>query len=153
MAPLLVLEHATKSFGAVQALFEVDFHVAPGEVMALVGDNGAGKSTLIKCIAGIHPVDSGEVVFEGNQVSIHGPKAASDLGIEVVYQDLALAKGETPTVSDSVNNGKKDVPSQFEDPVAVTKDNIKDYLGEPDFPKKEEICAGKLAEKCTELGL
>jgi D-xylose transport system substrate-binding protein len=66
---------------------------------------------------------------------------------------IALAKGETPTVSDSVNNGKKDVPSDFEEPVAVTKDNIKDYLGEPDFPKKEEICAGKVASACTEAGL
>jgi D-xylose transport system substrate-binding protein len=66
---------------------------------------------------------------------------------------IALAKGENPTVSDSVNNGKKDVPSQFEEPVAVTKDNIKDYLGEPDFPKKEEICAGKVAQACTEAGL
>jgi D-xylose transport system substrate-binding protein len=66
---------------------------------------------------------------------------------------IALAKGETPQVSDSVNNGKKDVPSQFEEPVAVTKDNIKDYLGEPDFPKKEEICAGKVASACTDAGL
>ena len=66
---------------------------------------------------------------------------------------IALAKGETPEVSGSINNGTKDVPSQFEEPVAVTKDNIKDYLGEPDFPKKEEICAGKLASKCDELGL
>ena len=58
--------------------------------MALVGDNGAGKSTLIKCIAGIHPIDGGEVRFEGEPVHIHGPKDAADLGIEVVYQDLAL---------------------------------------------------------------
>ena len=88
--PVLELQGVSKSFGAVQALFEVDFHVSPGEVMALVGDNGAGKSTLIKCIAGIHPIDSGEVRFEGNPVSIHGPKDAANLGIEVVYQDLAL---------------------------------------------------------------
>jgi D-xylose transport system ATP-binding protein len=74
----------------VQALYEVDFHVSDGEVMALVGDNGAGKSTLIKCIAGIHPFDSGEIRFEGETVHIHGPKDASRLGIEVVYQDLAL---------------------------------------------------------------
>ena len=66
---------------------------------------------------------------------------------------IALAKGETPEVSGSINNGTKDVPSQFEEPVAVTKDNIKDYLGEPDFPKKEEICAGKLAAECDKLGL
>src|ERR687889_2777656 len=89
--PVLELQGVSKSFGAVQALFEVDFHVSPGEVMALVGDNGAGKSTLIKCIAGIHPIDSGEVRFDGAPVNIHGPKDAARLGIEVVYQDLALA--------------------------------------------------------------
>jgi D-xylose transport system ATP-binding protein len=88
--PVLELRGVSKAFGAVQALYEVDFHVAPGEVMSLVGDNGAGKSTLIKCIAGIHPVDSGEIVFDGNPVHIHSPKDASKLGIEVVYQDLAL---------------------------------------------------------------
>ena len=90
-SPVLELRKVSKSFGAVQALYEVDFHVAPGEVMALVGDNGAGKSTLIKCIAGIHPIDSGEIVFDGEPVNIHGPKDAGNLGIEVVYQDLALA--------------------------------------------------------------
>jgi D-xylose transport system ATP-binding protein len=89
--PILELRGISKSFGAVQALYEVDFHVSAGEVMALVGDNGAGKSTLIKCIAGIYSVDSGEVIFEGEQVTIHGPKDAARLGIEVVYQDLALA--------------------------------------------------------------
>ena len=89
--PILELRGISKSFGAVQALYEVDFHVSAGEVMALVGDNGAGKSTLIKCIAGIYSVDSGEVIFEGQPVAIHGPKDAARLGIEVVYQDLALA--------------------------------------------------------------
>jgi D-xylose transport system ATP-binding protein len=89
--PILELRGISKSFGAVQALYEVDFHVSAGEVMALVGDNGAGKSTLIKCIAGIYSFDSGDVLFEGEAVSIHGPKDAARLGIEVVYQDLALA--------------------------------------------------------------
>jgi D-xylose transport system ATP-binding protein len=89
--PILELRGVSKSFGAVQALYQVDFHVSPGEVMALVGDNGAGKSTLIKCIAGIYPFDEGEVVFNGETVNIHGPKDAARLGIEVVYQDLALA--------------------------------------------------------------
>jgi D-xylose transport system ATP-binding protein len=89
--PILELRGVSKSFGAVQALYEVDFHVSAGEVMALVGDNGAGKSTLIKCIAGIYSIDSGEVLFEGQPVSIHGPKDAARLGIEIVYQDLALA--------------------------------------------------------------
>jgi D-xylose transport system ATP-binding protein len=90
-SPVLELRGVSKHFGAVQALYEVDFHVSPGEVMALVGDNGAGKSTLIKCIAGIHPIDEGEIIFDGSTVTIHGPKDAGALGIEVVYQDLALA--------------------------------------------------------------
>ena len=90
-SPLLELRGVSKRFGAVQALYEVDFHVAAGEVMALVGDNGAGKSTLIKCIAGIYSSDDGEVLFEGSPVKINGPKDAARLGIEVVYQDLALA--------------------------------------------------------------
>jgi len=79
-----------KSFGSVEALRGVDFEVRAGEVMALVGDNGAGKSTLIKCVAGINSIDSGEILFEGKPVTIHGPKDAAKLGIEVVYQDLAL---------------------------------------------------------------
>jgi D-xylose transport system ATP-binding protein len=81
----------SKAFGAVQALYRVDFEVRPGEVMALVGDNGAGKSTLVKGVVGIYPYDEGEVRFEGKRVSIHGPRDAARLGIEVVYQDLALA--------------------------------------------------------------
>jgi D-xylose transport system ATP-binding protein len=90
-APTLELHDVSKSFGAVQALTEVDFEVRDGEVMALVGDNGAGKSTLIKCVAGIYSIDNGEILFEGERVTIHGPKDAAKLGIEVVYQDLALA--------------------------------------------------------------
>ncbi len=87
---LLELRGVSKSFGSVQALTDVDLEVRTGEVMALVGDNGAGKSTLIKCVAGIHPMDEGEMFFEGEPVSIHGPKDAARLGIEIVYQDLAL---------------------------------------------------------------
>jgi D-xylose transport system ATP-binding protein len=90
-SPLLELRGVSKHFGAVVALHEVDFSVYPGCVTALVGDNGAGKSTLVKCVAGIYRIDGGEVVFDGEPVSIHHPKAASALGIEVVYQDLALA--------------------------------------------------------------
>jgi D-xylose transport system ATP-binding protein len=89
--PLLELRGVSKHFGAVVALHEVDFTAPAGTVTALVGDNGAGKSTLVKCVAGIYRIDGGEVLFDGNAVSIHHPKAASDLGIEVVYQDLALA--------------------------------------------------------------
>src|SRR6202140_2155692 len=90
IVPALAVRGMSKSFGSVQALSDVDFEVRTGEVMALVGDNGAGKSTLIKCIAGIHPADSGGVRFPGQVVQIHGPKGAAALGIEVVYQDLAL---------------------------------------------------------------
>jgi len=89
--PLLELIGINKSFGPVHVLHDVNFTVRPGEVTALVGDNGAGKSTLIKCVAGIYPMDHGEVRFRGRPVTIHSPKEAADLGIEVVYQDLALA--------------------------------------------------------------
>jgi len=88
--PLLDLRNISKAFGSVQALTDVDFEVRSGEIMALVGDNGAGKSTLIKCVAGINPPDQGEIYFDGKLASIHGPKDAAKLGIEVVYQDLAL---------------------------------------------------------------
>jgi D-xylose transport system ATP-binding protein len=89
--PILELKGVSKRFGAVQALHEVNFDVHEGEVMALVGDNGAGKSVTIKCIAGIYSIDDGEILFEGTPVHIHGPKDSAALGIEIVYQDLALA--------------------------------------------------------------
>jgi D-xylose transport system ATP-binding protein len=88
--PIFELHGLNKSFGAVQVLHDVDFTVQRGEVTALVGDNGAGKSTMIKCITGIHGIDSGRMFFDGRKVTIHGPREASALGIEVVYQDLAL---------------------------------------------------------------
>jgi D-xylose transport system ATP-binding protein len=88
--PTLELKGVSKSFGSVEALRDVDFEVRDSEVMALVGDNGAGKSTLIKCVAGIYSIDDGQILFEGRPVTIHGPKDAARLGIEVVYQDLAL---------------------------------------------------------------
>jgi D-xylose transport system ATP-binding protein len=88
--PLLQLRGINKSFGPVQVLRDVDFAVHAGEVTALVGDNGAGKSTLVKCISGIHPIDGGEVIFDGRPVHIHSPRDAASHGIEVVYQDLAL---------------------------------------------------------------
>ena len=88
--PLLSLRGITKSFGAVDVLKGVDLDCYLGQVTALVGDNGAGKSTLVKGIAGTHTFDGGQYLFEGRPVSVTSPKAASDLGIEVVYQDLAL---------------------------------------------------------------
>ena len=89
--PILKVTGLNKSFGPVHVLHDVDFAVYPGEVTALVGDNGAGKSTLVKCFAGIHPIDTGQITWEGQPVSITAPSVASSLGIEFVYQDLALA--------------------------------------------------------------
>ncbi|MCA0252558.1 MAG: ATP-binding cassette domain-containing protein [Actinobacteria bacterium] len=88
---LLELHRVSKNFGAVQALYQVDLTVRAGEIVALVGDNGAGKSTLIKSVAGIHPISEGELRWLGRPVTVRSPKDASELGIEVVYQDLALA--------------------------------------------------------------
>ena len=89
--PVLRLTGISKAFGAVQALSNVDFEVWPGEVVGLVGDNGAGKSTLIKVIAGVNPADSGSIYVDGHEVHISTPNDATHLGIETVYQDLALA--------------------------------------------------------------
>ena len=88
--PILSLRGIEKSFGPVQVLKGVDFDAYPGQVTALVGDNGAGKSTLIKCIAGIYNIDNGDYFYEGNKVHVGGPRDATALGIEIVYQDLAL---------------------------------------------------------------
>ena len=89
-APLLECRGVCKRFGAVEALVDVDFEVYPGEVVALVGDNGAGKSTSIKAISGTQPADRGSFRFDGRDVSIRNPSDANRLGIETVYQDLAL---------------------------------------------------------------
>jgi D-xylose transport system ATP-binding protein len=88
--PRLQLRGINKTFGPVRALTNVDFDVYAGEVVGLVGDNGAGKSTLIKVIAGVGPADSGEIMVEGHPVKITSPQVAAHLGIETVYQDLAL---------------------------------------------------------------
>ena len=88
--PRLRMRGISKSFGAVRALSNVDFEVHAGEVVGLVGDNGAGKSTLIKVISGVGPSDEGEIFLEGQKVSVPSPQAATRLGIETVYQDLAL---------------------------------------------------------------
>ncbi len=89
-APILELRGVNKSFGAVQVLHGVDLSIYPGQVTALVGDNGAGKSTLVKCVAGIYGIDTGEYLFEGKPVHVSNPRDAAALGIEIVYQDLAL---------------------------------------------------------------
>ena len=89
--PVLRLRGVNKSFGPVDVLKHVDFEAHAGEVISLVGDNGAGKSTLVKCIGGTYQIDSGEYLYEGKPVTVHSPRDSSALGIEIVYQDLALA--------------------------------------------------------------
>jgi D-xylose transport system ATP-binding protein len=88
--PRLQLSNISKSFGGVQALSQVDFEVCDGEVVGLVGDNGAGKSTLIKTISGAYTPDTGEIFIDNQPVSITSPQDSTRLGIETVYQDLAL---------------------------------------------------------------
>ena len=88
--PILEIRGVTKHFGGVSALSGISMSVASGEVLALVGDNGAGKSTLVKTISGIEHPDEGEILFEGQPVTLRGPKAANDIGIQTVYPDLAL---------------------------------------------------------------
>jgi ABC-type sugar transport system ATPase subunit len=90
-APILEVQNLTKRFGGVTALENVSFKLYPGEVLALAGDNGAGKSTLIKCISGAHQPSDGQIIFEGQEVVIDDPQASRALGIETIYQDLALA--------------------------------------------------------------
>jgi len=88
---ILRAKEIEKRFGRVVALRGVSYELRHGEVHAIVGDNGAGKSTLIKIISGVHPPDAGTIVLEGNEVTIPSPRAARELGIETVYQDLSLA--------------------------------------------------------------
>ena len=97
--PVLEARGIVKSFGRVVALNGANFTVYPGEVVALVGDNGAGKSTLVKTLVGVHPPDSGEIRFEGRPVQIQTPQNARDLGIETVFQDLALAAEIDPAAN------------------------------------------------------
>jgi D-xylose transport system ATP-binding protein len=92
VAPIIELRDIRKGFGPVEVLKGVNLKIYPGQVSALVGDNGAGKSTLIKGLAGVQPYDSGEVLVDGQPVHLGSPKDASRLGVEVVYQDLALCE-------------------------------------------------------------
>jgi ABC-type sugar transport system ATPase subunit len=87
---VLRVEHVSKKFGAVTALTDVSLHLAKGEVLALLGDNGAGKSTLLKILCGFQPPDSGRIVLNGQEVTLKSVDHARELGIDAVYQDLAL---------------------------------------------------------------
>jgi simple sugar transport system ATP-binding protein len=97
--PVLEARQIVKRFGRVQALRGANLTIYPQEVVALVGDNGAGKSTLVKTMVGVHPPDDGEILFEGKPVTVNTPHDARDLGIETVYQDLALAAEVDPAAN------------------------------------------------------
>lgn len=99
MTAALAVRGATKRFGAVLALDSVDLDVQHGEVVAVLGDNGAGKSTLIKCISGVHRLDAGEIAIDGEPIDISSPAEARSLGIETVYQDLALFDNLEPAAN------------------------------------------------------
>jgi len=109
--PILEMKGICKYFAGVHALEDVDFELYPKEILALVGDNGAGKSTLIKAIAGVHTPDRGEIYIEGKKVEIHNPHHARDLGIETVYQELALV--ETRDVADNFFLGREPTKDRF----------------------------------------
>lgn len=120
MTPLLRLEGISKTYGAVQALAEVNLTLEQGEVLALVGDNGAGKSTLIKIVSGALNPDRGKLFFEGHEVVIRKPEDARALGIETVYQDLALF--ENSNIAENLFAGRE---------------IVKRYLGIPVLQKKQ----------------
>jgi simple sugar transport system ATP-binding protein len=94
--PILEAKGLSRSFGHVRALNGVDFDIYPGEVVAVIGDNGAGKSTLVKALTGNLALDEGELYFQGQRVTITSPQQAASMGMEVVYQDLALAPHLNP---------------------------------------------------------
>jgi D-xylose transport system ATP-binding protein len=105
--PVLELRGIEKSFGPVHVLSSVNFTANAGEVTALVGDNGAGKTTLVNCIGGIYRVDAGELIFDGTPRSVHGPREAAQLRIEIVHQDLALC--DNLAIVDNMFLGREEV--------------------------------------------
>ena len=103
--PALDLSHIDLHYGYVRALADIDFHVMPGEVVGLLGDNGAGKSTLLKVMSGAHRPSEGTIRVHGKEVSFHSPSDASEAGIQMVYQDLALVDAQD--ISTNLNIGRE----------------------------------------------
>ncbi|WP_238384496.1 ATP-binding cassette domain-containing protein [Segeticoccus rhizosphaerae] len=110
---LLSMRGVTKTFGAVNALTDIDLDVEAGEVVAIVGDNGAGKSTLVKVLAGVHQPDAGTITFDGSPVQIPDPSAAIRLGVATVFQDLALC--ENLSVVDNLFLGRELSPMRLDE--------------------------------------
>ena len=144
--PTLQLTGISKRYGNVAALTDVDFSVDAGEVVALVGDNGAGKSTLVKAIAGTHRIDGGEILLDGEPVSIGSPTDASKLGIETVYQDLALCDNLDVTANLYLGRESKRGRSPFLDHErmeAHARDVIRDLAAHlPDLDKLVSALSG-----------
>jgi D-xylose transport system ATP-binding protein len=158
---LLSLKGVSKQFGPVEALTDVDFELRSGEVVALVGDNGAGKSTLAKAIAGIHEIDDGEILFEGQSVRIHSPPDATKLGIATVYQDLALcdnldvvenlflgreelAAGPTGSVLRGMNETDMEQRShELLENLAVTITNVRSEVGTMSGGQRQQVAIAR----------
>jgi D-xylose transport system ATP-binding protein len=119
MSPILSLRGISKTFGAVNALTDVDLDVSAGQVVAVVGDNGAGKSTLVKVLSGVHPQTSGTITFGGQQVDVPSPAAAQRLGIATVFQDLALC--ENLNVIENLFLGQELRPFRLDDVAMETR--------------------------------
>lgn len=119
--PILEVSGVSKFFGGLTAVNHVDFEVRPGEVVALLGDNGAGKSTLIKCISGVYRPEQGTITFDGHEITGNSPSHIRELGIETIYQDLALA--ENLDVGANVFLGKEKIKHLFGF-IPVTDDNF-----------------------------
>jgi ribose transport system ATP-binding protein len=140
--PLLEARGVSKRFGGVQALQRVSFELRPGEVLALAGDNGAGKSTLIKCISGVYQPDEGEIRYKGAPVRLEGPRQARDLGIETIYQDLALA--DNLDVGANVFLGREPPTRRFGLLPAIDRKRMREAAKEVLRTLEIEIPAGKL---------
>jgi D-xylose transport system substrate-binding protein len=150
----------TKALTIFEQMLQKASNKVDGVLAANDGLGNAAISALKQRKLPQIPVTGQDATLQGIQNIVNGDqcmtvyKAIKKEADGAAKLAIALAKGETPEGADAkVNNETKDVPAMLLEPVAVTKENIKEYLGEPDFPKKEEICAGKLAEKCTEVGL
>ncbi len=140
--PLLEVRGISKRFGGVQALQQVSFALRGGEVLALAGDNGAGKSTLIKCISGVHQPDEGEVLYKGRPILLANPREARTLGIETIYQDLALA--DNLDVGANVFLGREPPTRRFGLLPAIDRKRMREAASEVLRTLEIEIPPGKL---------
>ncbi|MEM7023709.1 MAG: ATP-binding cassette domain-containing protein, partial [Pseudomonadota bacterium] len=146
---LLEVRNVSKRFGGVQALQGVSFQLRAGEVLALAGDNGAGKSTLIKCISGVHAPDEGEVIYKGKPVELANPREARGLGIETIYQDLALA--DNLDVGANVFLGREPRTRRFGILPAIDRRQMRKAASEVLHTQEIELPAGKLTQPVRTL--